>query len=222
MRSNLLSVLLLTLLVCAGCNFTANTSTVTSTAKPVNSEPKKDEAAKPKNEKPKSAVRGSEKPEGTAKTAKKNNPVPDDWIYVYDSNKGYGFSVPEGTLGESDSVDGVDYMVLTTPSPSNIDMFVLAYKNRELTKEDLLNDAVAFLEEMGQRVTPGSLQAESDLYAVADATTVLADGSKGRLRIMVGTDITDNYVMILGTADDKFAANENIIDEIWGSFEMWS
>ena len=39
---------------------------------------------------------------------------------------------------------------------------------------------------------------------------------------MVGTDVTDNYVMILGTDPDKFAANEKIIDEIWGSFEIWS
>ena len=75
---------------------------------------------------------------------------------------------------------------------------------------------------MGQKVTPGKLKAESDEYAVADATTVLPNGSKGKIRILVGTDVTDNYVMIIGTEETKFAANESIIDQIWGSFEMWS
>ncbi|HNU08167.1 MAG TPA: hypothetical protein PKO33_10420, partial [Pyrinomonadaceae bacterium] len=59
-------------------------------------------------------------------------------------------------------------------------------------------------------------------YAVADATTVHPSRGKGKLRILVGTDVTDNYVMILGTEEGRFAANEKIIDEIWGSFEMWS
>jgi len=38
----------------------------------------------------------------------------------------------------------------------------------------------------------------------------------------VGTDVTDNYVMILGAEVGKFAPNEEIIDAIRGSFEMWS
>ena len=38
----------------------------------------------------------------------------------------------------------------------------------------------------------------------------------------MGIDVTDNYVMIVGTEEAKFAANEKIIDMIWGSFEMWS
>jgi hypothetical protein len=28
--------------------------------------------------------------------------------------------------------------------------------------------------------------------------------------------------MIIGTEEARFAANENIIDAIWGSFEMWA
>lgn len=28
--------------------------------------------------------------------------------------------------------------------------------------------------------------------------------------------------MIVGAEASKFAANESIIDQIWGSFEMWS
>ena len=211
-------------IIFAGCSASFSTgNNAANAAKPANtaSSPAANNTnSTAKTDKPKTALKNEKKPEGTAKTAKKEVPIPADWIYVYDENKGYGFSVPDGTTGESDTADGVDFMGLTTPS--GIDMFVLAYKNKELSKEDLLNDAVAFLEELGQKVTPGSLKAESDDYAVADATTVLADGRKGKLRILVGTDVTDNYVMILGTDTDKFAANEKIIDEIWGSFEMWS
>lgn len=213
----------------SGCSFSVgtdmNTNTTANTAKPPAtnsaasnsnsaSNNKADSAAKPK-------LTNEKKPEGTVKTAK-SNPVPANWIYVYDDVKGYGFSVPEGSEGQSDTVEGIDVMAVTTPAPSEIDVFVLAYKDKTRTKEDLLNDAVEFLEGLGQKVTPGTLKAESDDYAVADATTVLEGGEKGKLRILVGTDVTDNYVMIIGTEESKFAANESIIDSIWGSFEMWS
>lgn len=207
----------------AGCSFSVGTGNNAAPAKPANTAAanasntttaKTDSNAKPK-------LADEKKPAGTAKSAKKN-PVPDSWVYVYDDQKGYGFSLPEGSTGEMEKLEGIDVMVATTPAPSEVDVFVLAYKDETLSKEDLLNDAVKFLEGMGQKVTPGKLKAESDEYAVADATTVLSNGSKGKIRILVGTDVTDNYVMIIGTEESKFAANESIIDQIWGSFEMWS
>lgn len=211
-----------------GCSFSvgtdmANSNTAANTAKPPASNSnsnanaaKTDSASKPK-------LKGEAKPaDGTAKTANKNNPVPADWIYVYDDTKGYGFSLPEGSEGASETVDGIDVFAATTPAPSEIDIFVLAYKDKTRSKEDLLNDAVEFLEALGQQVTPGDLKAEGGDYAVADATTIHPSRGKGKLRILVGTDITDNYVMILGTEEGRFASNESIIDAIWGSFEMWS
>lgn len=197
---------------------TTNTASSPAANKSANSASTADSTAK--IEKPKTILQDEKKPAGTAKTASKSNPVPESWIYVYDESKGYGFSVPEGSKGEVETVSGVD--VMTVATPNDVDIFVLSYKDKSLTKENLLEDAVAFLEEMGQKVTPGNLKAESDDYAVADAATVHPTRGKGRLRIMVGTDVTDNYVMILGTEDAKFAPNEKTIDEIWGSFEMWS
>ena len=200
----------------------ANTAAAKPVAANTNTAPKTtaDSNTTKTAEKPKTALKDEKKPEGTAKTASKNNPVPESWIYVYDEAKGYGFSVPEGSKGEVETIDGVDVMTVTTPN--DVDIFVLSYKDKTLTKENLLEDAVAFLDELGQKVTPGNLKAESDDYAVADATTVHPTRGKGKLRILVGTDVTDNYVMILGAEDAKFAPNEKIIDEIWGSFEMWS
>ncbi len=216
-------------LAISGCSFSVgtdmNANKPANTAKPPAtnstgsnsnsaSNKKTDSAAKPK-------LANEKKPEGSAKTAK-NNPIPANWIYVYDDVKGYGFSVPDGSEGESETIEGIDVMAVTTPAPSEIDIFVLAYKDKTRTKEDLLNDAVEFLEGLGQKVTPGALKAESDDYAVADADTVHPERGKVKLRIMVGTDVTDNYVMIIGTEESRFAANESIIDSIWGSFEMWS
>lgn len=158
----------------------------------------------------------------TAKRLSSSAPVPKNWEYIYDKKKGYGFYVPGGTTLEFDSYKGVDVASMTTPAPTNIDIFVLAFKDKTLTKDDLLETAVLFLEELGQEVTPGNLRGESEDYAVADAMTVHPTRGKGKLRILVGTDITDNYIMIIGTTVKNFDANEKTIDTIWGSFEMWS
>ncbi len=160
---------------------------------------------------------------GTAKTVNKSIPVPKNWDYLYDQKKGFGFYVPSTAETETVKEGGVDVMVINTGAPTNLDIFVIAYKDKTLTKADLLEDALEFLAEMGQKVTPiGDLKGESANYAVGDALTVLEDGTKGKLRILVGTDISDNYIMIIGSDTKNFAANEKTIDTIWGSFEMWS
>lgn len=197
----------------------ANTTVAANT----NSKPASNSTSTKKDDKPKEALKDEKKPtEGTAKTASKKNPVPESWIYIYDENKGYGFYVPEGTSGGSETADGVDTFVASTPAPSEIGIVVISFKDKAMTKENLLDVAVKFLEEMGETVKPGNLTAESEEYAVAEATTTSRDGTKGKAKILVGTDVTDNYVMLLGTDESKYAANEKIIDEIWGSFEMWS
>ncbi len=212
----------------AGCsasfstgNGNANTTKPTNTASsPADAKKDSNSASTAKNDKP--VLKNEKKPEGTGKTAKKDNPVPDNWIYIYDESKGYGFYVPEGTTGGSETVEGVDTFLASTPAPSELGIVVISFKDKEMTKDDLLEVAVKFLEGMDETVNAGKLTAESDDYAVAEATTTSKDGKKGKAKILVGTDVTDNYVMIVGTDEDKFAANEKIIDEIWGSFEMWS
>ena len=211
-----------------GCTFSASTGTNSTTVatKPANTAANAPantatNSAK-KDDKPKAKLADEKKPtDSKAKTAK-DNPVPDSWIYVYDETKGYGFSVPEGTTGGSETIEGIDVFRATTPAPNDIAIFVLAYKDKTLTKEDLLDHAVKFLEGLGVKVTPGKLKGESDDYAVADAETVDKDGNKEKQRILVGTDVSDNYVMILNAPEAKFAADEKTIDEIWGSFEIWS
>jgi hypothetical protein len=207
-----------------GCNAKITTSTNTeAAAKPANTTTNtaSNTATAKKTDKSKPALASEKKPEGESKKAK-DNPVPENWVYVYDENKGYGFSVPEGTTGGSETVDGVDTFVASTPAPSELGIVVISFKDKEMSKDDLLDVAVKFLEEMGETVQAGKLTAESEDYAVAEATTTDKDGKKGKAKILVGTDVSDNYVMIVGGDEAAYTANVKTIDEIWGSFEMWS
>ncbi len=42
------------------------------------------------------------------------------------------------------------------------------------------------------------------------------------MKILVATDVTDNYIMVVGTTEGEFKAHEQEIDQIWGSFTMYS
>jgi hypothetical protein len=179
-------------------------------------------AAKKEPPKPQAAVKNEAKP-ADAKTKDVPNkvPTPKDWIYVYDDVKGYGFYVPEGTKGESSTVGGVD--TFTAETPSGVNVIVFAWKDKTETKESLLTEAIRILkEDWGETVTAGKLEGESEDYAVAEAASTDANGNKYKMKILIGTDVTDNYVMFVYTDDSKFEANKQIIDEIWGGFEMYS
>jgi hypothetical protein len=167
-------------------------------------------------------LKSSVRPKGKSKSINSSVLIPKDWVYIYDRKKGYGFSVPGDSIGESTTNKGIDLMSITTPAPLAVDIFVLVFKDKRFTKDDVMEVAVTFLEELGQKVTPGNIVGESEDYLVIDADTVHPELGKGKLRIMVATDITDNYVMILGADDKTFKASEKLIDQIWGSFEMWS
>lgn len=215
-----------------GCTASVSTNTSTSATKPANSTTNSTTNSSTKSNsnsttktdaKTKPALKDEKKPtDGKAKTTSKKVPVPESWIYVYDESKGYGFSMPEGSTGGQEGVDGVETFVGATPAPAEAAVFVITFKDKQMTKEDLLNVSVKFLEEMGETVKPGTLSGESDDYAVADATSTSSNGGKSKWKILVGTDVTDNYVMLVGTEEAKYDSHKDIIDAIWGSFEMWS
>lgn len=216
-------------MIMTGCSFSVGTTPNSTAAntKPANAAPANttasNTAAAPKkaDEKSKPKLENEKKPEGKS-TKAKDVPVPADWIYMYDEAKGYGFSLPAGSTGGSENSGGVDVFVATTPAPSEIGVIVFSFKDAKLSKEDLLDHAEEALKAMGETVQTGKLTGESEDYSVAEATMTSKDGTKSKAKVLVGTDVTDNYVMIVGTDESKYAANEKIIDEIWGSFEMWS
>lgn len=155
--------------------------------------------------------------------ADKAAPVPTDWIKLTDSTKGYEFMVPAGTQGGQQTENGVDVYMAQVPAPHDIGVMVLAFKDKNASKDDLLKSATASLEALGEKdVKFEALQEISGDYSVATFTSTSKDGKKGKGKVLVATDVTDNYIVLVGSDEDKFAANEKTMDAIWGSFAMHS
>jgi len=170
---------------------------------------------------------GSPKPAGSPKANEKKppttNPVPSDWVRMYNDVKGYEFYVPAGTKDSSQNVDGVDVYMASVPAPYDIGVMVIAFKDKTLSKDELIARAENVLksfEEKDIKIEPAKELSED--YSLATFTSTGKDGKAGKGKILVGTDVTDNYIIIVGGDADKFAANEKTIDEIWGSFGMYS
>ncbi|SRR5215204_722887 len=226
----LTGVLLTLALWMTGCSASFSTNTTTAnTAKPANAASNSTTAASntsksnsAKSDKPKSEIKDekAEKPKDTKKQPKAAT-VPAEWVWYSDEARGYGFSLPAGSSeGEKGTTDGVDYFSATTPD--DITVIVYAFKNKELTKEDLLDTAEKMLNAMGETVTVGKLASENDNFAVADADSVDQKGGKSKLNVLVATDVTDNYVMFVRSDVASFEAKKAAMDMIWGSFEMYS
>ncbi len=164
----------------------------------------------------------------SAKTTKKLpeskvNPVPADWITMSDEVRGYEFKVPQGTQHKTDTVNGVDVYAANVPAPYDINVLIFAFKDKTLTKDDLMKKVESALQSMGEKdVKVTDVKELSDDYSIASISSVDEKGKITKGKVLVGTDVTDNYIMMIGTEADKFAANEKTIDEIWGSFGMYS
>jgi hypothetical protein len=193
-------------LVTAGCAQKPATNTATTTASPTT-------GASPKAAAPKA---NEKKPPST-------NPVPADWVRMFDDSKGYEFYVPSGTKDQSQTVNGVDVYLANVPAPYEIGVIVVAFKDKSLTKDDLLKRTEAILTSMGEKdiKITDSKEISAD-YSLANISSVDEKGKTTKGKVLVGTDVTDNYIILVGTDADKFAANEKTIDEIWGSFGMYS
>jgi hypothetical protein len=159
----------------------------------------------------------------TEKKAPSTNPVPADWIRMHNDAKGYEFMVPQGTKDAQETKDGVDVYVASVPAPYEIGVMAVAFKDKTLSKEDLLQRAENVLKSFGEKdIKLEPAKELSDDYSVVTFTSTGDDGKAGKGKILVATDVTDNYIMFVGGDADRFAANEKTIDEIWGSFGMYS
>jgi len=167
-------------------------------------------------------------PASSAKTTKKLpeskvNPVPADWITMADEVRGYEFKVPQGTEHKTDTVNGVDVYAANVPAPYDINVLIFAFKDKTLTKDDLMKKVEGVLTSMGEKdVKVTDIKELSDDYSLASISSVDEKGKTTKGKVLVGTDVTDNYIVMVGTEENKFTANEKTIDEIWGSFGMYS
>jgi hypothetical protein len=162
-------------------------------------------------------------PKANEKKAPSTNPVPADWVRVFDDVKGYEFQVPQGAKDHNETVNGVDIYLANVPAPYEVGIIVVAFKDKSLTKDDLLKRTEAILASMGEKdIKIGDAKELSADYSLASISSVDEKGKTTKGKVLVGTDVTDNYIMLVGTDADKFSANETTIDEIWGSFGMYS
>ncbi|MBL8720880.1 MAG: hypothetical protein JNL79_33135 [Myxococcales bacterium] len=186
---------------------------------------KKDEAKKDdKADKPKKAKATKEAPKKVEVPAdKKPNPVPADWERMENASMGFAFSVPKGSKDHQDKKGGKDIFVAVTPKPHEILVYVAAWKDASKTKDDLLKEASAMMVAEGEKdVAQTDVTALNDDYTIATVTSTGDKGEKTKCRALVAIDVTDNYVMLVCTEEKDFKANETTVDEIWGSFEMYS
>ena len=195
-------------LVAAGCTQKPAAKTPTTSASPAASAPKASPASAPKvNE----------------KKAPATNPVPSDWVRMFDDVRGYEFYVPAGTKDSTQTVDGVDVYSADVPAPYEIGVEVVAFKDKSLSKDDLIKRAENILKSLGEKdIKMEPAKELSADYSLVTFTSTDKAGKPGKGKILVGTDITDNYIMLVGGDADKFSASEMTIDEIWGSFSMYS
>ncbi len=150
-------------------------------------------------------------------------PVPANWITMEDGQKGYSFEVPEGTEHHNERSNGVDVFIAGLPKPSEVGVMVMAFKDPSLTKDDLVKVASGTLTELGAKnVKIGSLTELSADHSLATYTALNEDGKPVKGKVLVATDVTDNYVMLVEVEEPQYQANEKIIDQIWGSFSMQS
>ncbi|QUV84062.1 hypothetical protein [Chloracidobacterium aggregatum] len=148
---------------------------------------------------------------------------PADWETMYDPVRGYSFEVPKGTTEDhNEGKDGVDVYIGTTPKPSELTILVVAFKDKRLTINDLFKTSEDILKELGFLLSHGKEEMLSDDYGLALGNLTDKDGKKYKVKILVATDVTDNYIMVVGTTEDEFKAHEQEIDQIWGSFTMYS
>jgi hypothetical protein len=155
--------------------------------------------------------------------ASKVVPHPEDWITLADDRKGYSFDVPKGTEYSTEKSNGIDVFLASTPEPTGVGIVVMAFKDPKLKKDDLINFAVGGLEGLGaKKIKVGTLTELSADYSLATYTAINEEGNPVRGKVLVATDVTDNYVMIVGAEESEYKANEKTIDEIWGSFSMRS
>jgi hypothetical protein len=97
------------------------------------------------------------------------------------------------------------------------------FKDKTRTKDDLMKNVESALQSMGEKdIKVTDIKEISDDYSVANISSVDEKGKTTKGKVLVGTDVTDNYIVMVGTEADKYAANEKTIDEIWGSFTMYS
>ena len=112
-----------------------------------------------------------------------------NWITMSDEQKGYQFEVPEGSQRASQTVNGIDVFVATSPEPSKVAVMVMAFKDKNASKEDLLKFAEKLLGGMGEKdIRIGAPTEITDDYSLATISSVDEKGETTKGKVLVATN----------------------------------
>jgi hypothetical protein len=159
-------------------------------------------------------------------TEKLAHPIPTDWVEINEEKRGFSFSMPKGSTAHAEDKNGVAAYIGILPAPNDkVAVMVVAYKDAKKTLDDLAKEGEEALTKGFGETNPKilkTLEISPDYRLVELTTEDAKDKSVSHWKILCGTDVTDNYVMIVGTPASELKANEPTMDEVWGSFDMRS
>ena len=118
-------------------------------------------------------------PKANEKKPPATNPVPSDWVRMYNDTKGYEFYVPAGTKDASQTVEGVDVYLASVPAPYEIGVMVVAFKDAKIGKDDLIKRAENVLKAFGEKDI--KMEPAKELNGVKTRTLRRAAGSSSHV-----------------------------------------
>ncbi|MFO0551089.1 MAG: hypothetical protein U0271_22050 [Polyangiaceae bacterium] len=152
---------------------------------------------------------------------KKKNPIPEDWEPFENKPKQFGFWLPTGSTTNDSTENGIEMFHADLPDPYPIEVWVVTYRDKTLSKEDLWVDVDAVISNnlKGTKLDLGPVVDLNNVFAVRDATWTEVSPIKGT--VLVGTDINDNYIMIVSCREGDYESNHDTVDALWESFYLF-
>ena len=179
---------------------------------------KDDKKADDDKAKPKGKKKGVDKLPADQKTVA----MPTDWTRLYDSVRLYEFYAPDGSQLKTENSDGVDFVHVVPPAPAAFEVFVFAWKDPNVSQEDLIAKAQEFQKNGGATdVKVSNVEKVNDYSQIADYETTEKDGTHHKGDVLVFTDVSDNYMLFVESAADKYEANKDVMDAVWQSFGIY-
>ena len=172
---------------------------------------------------------GKKEPKGKKKTVGDKLPAdqtvqatPKEWMRFFDDVRLFEFYAPANSTMKDDSSDGVGAWTITPPQPSAFDIYLFAWKDPDVSQDDLIAKASEFQKRGGAtEVKVDHIEKVNDYSQIADYTVTEKDGTKRQGDILVFTDVTDNYMLFIEADNDKYQANKDTMDAVWQSFGLY-
>ena len=157
-----------------------------------------------------------------ATSAKKE--LPSEWEERDHTEKGFSFWVPKGVKESQATKEGVDVYIAQLPAPHDkVGVFVVAFKDPAKKFPEMTAMTEKILKDMDSPTDYKLVKTEevNDAYQVLTITYKDKDGKANYVQALLALDVTDRYIMMVGTDGDP-KPEEETIDTILANFEMYA